>query len=108
MKLSAQRVTWKLRPAAGGGYEGEIIIPMPVSAAPVKVSTRGANKQQAIQRAAAAANSIVSNPLLSAVLPPGTGVAVKAITSLAADPSAITRFAGPGAKRLVKALGKFF
>lgn len=108
MKLSTQRVKWNLRPSAGGGYEGEIVIPMPVSAAPVKVSTRGRSKQQALQRAAAAANSIVSNPLLSAVLPPGTGVAVKAITSLATDPAAITRFAGPGAKRLVKALGKIF
>lgn len=106
MKLQTQRVTWKLKPSAGGGYEGEIVIPLPV--APVKVATRGRNKKEALARAAAAANSIASNPLLAAVLPPGTPLAVKAITELSKDPAAIARFAGPGAKRLVKALGKIF
>jgi hypothetical protein len=106
MKLAAQRVTWKLKPSAGGGYEGEVVIPLPV--APVTVTTRGRSKKQALARAAAAANSIASNPLLAAVLPPGTPTAVKAITALATDPSSITRFAGPGAKRLAKALGKIF
>jgi hypothetical protein len=106
MKLQQNRVTWNLKPAAGGGWEGVINIPLPV--APVKVATRGRNKKQALARAAAAANSIASNPLLAAVLPPGTSTAVKAITELAVDPSALKRFAGPGAKRLVKALGKIF
>lgn len=106
MKLTTQRVTWSFKPSPKGGWEGIVEIPFP--AAPVKVSTRARTKQDAINRAATAAKQIVSNPLLAAVLPPGSGVAVEAITKLATDPSAITRFAGPGAKRLVKALGKIF
>lgn len=103
----SQRVTWKLR-RAGDGFEGEIILPAPV--APVAISTKGRNKQEAIARAASVAKSIATNPILSAVLPPGTPLAVEAISQLAKSPTAQTlkKFAGPGAKRLVSALKSIF
>jgi len=101
------KVQWHLKRAADG-WAGIIDIPLPL--APVRVMTKGRNKQEAIARAAVAAKAIATNPLLQAVMPPGTGAAVMAITALAQSPTAqtLTKFAGPGAKRLVKALGKIF
>lgn len=92
----------------GSSWEGEILIPAPL--APVKVATKGANKRDAIARAASAAQMITSNPILASVLPPGTGLAVNGLLKLAQNPTAKTlaKFAGPGAKRLGKALAKIW
>jgi hypothetical protein len=60
-----------------------------------------------LRDAASIASSIANNPVLSAVLPPGTGAALKAINDVANHPhpaKAAAQFGGPGGKRLAAAI----
>jgi len=96
---------WIVR-RVGDHYEGTIVFPAGLS--PVKVTTKGRNKREAIARAATFAQSIVANPIVASVLPPGTGLAVEAISRLAKAKdmrAALQRYSGAGAKRLASALG---
>ena len=99
--------TWKWK-RVGGTWVGTVTIPFPGRT--VAISTTGRKRVDALLAAATAAKAIASNPLLSAVLPPGTPLAIEAITRIAKSPTAKTlrRFAGPGAKRLASALRKVF
>jgi hypothetical protein len=107
MKL--QKVSFYAKPAKGGGYEGHVLIPFPGGNV-AKVSVTGRNRQEAVAKAATLAKKAIDHPLVREILPPGAGVAVDALQKLAKSPTGKTlkKFVGPGAKRLVKALGSFF
>lgn len=75
------------------------------------VSGMGAGQSEAITRAAVLANQIASNPVFAAVAPPGTAAAIKAISAIAKSKDVqrtLAKFAGPGARRLAKAIRKFW
>lgn len=60
-----------------------------------------------LRSALSVASSIASNPILSAVLPPGTGAALNAVAQVAHAPNphkAAAAFTGPGGKRLQAAI----
>lgn len=81
---------------------------------PIRLVATSKTKAGALAKAAGVAAMIANNPLLSAVLPPGSGVALKAIARLSKSAAAgklekaAKKYAGKGAKRLVKALKKFW
>lgn len=90
----------------GDHYEGTIVFP--AGLAPVAVTTKGRSKSEAIARAATVAQAIVKNPIVAAVLPPGTGLAVEAISRIAKAKDVraeVARYTGDGARRLAAALG---
>lgn len=104
-------VVWSLRPIGGGKYEATLVFSTSapgVDLPPSKVIAHGANPQAAVHRAAMLADQITSSPIFQAVAPPGTAAAVKAIKMIAGSKSVqqvATKFVGPGAKRLFKAIG---
>lgn len=102
------KIPFTAKKGADGTWQGTFQIPLPVG--PATVSTTGRNRQEAVARAAVLAKSIVQNPLIASVLPPGAPLAVAALSKLAQSPTAATlaKFAGPGAKRLGKALKSIF
>lgn len=69
------------------------------------VTAPGTSKESALANAANLASKIASNPFMQAVMPPGTGAALKA-TQLAAKygPGVMKKITGEGAKRV----GNFF
>jgi len=90
----------------GDHYEGTIVFPAGLS--PVAVTTKGRSKREAISRAASVAKAISQNPIVASVLPPGTPLAIEAISRLAKakDVGAeLARYTGDGARRLAAALG---
>ncbi len=110
------RIKWQLH-AIPGGYRGTITIPVGLVRAGgrtrkrvVKVRAKGKTKGSALSQAASMASKLATNPVLSAVLPPGSGTAIKAVglLSKAVDSGAagavLKKLKGPGAKRLVKTL----
>lgn len=99
-------VNYKIRKLADGRVEATLIIP--AGLAPVEVKTQGRSAQEAVARAASAVTAIVESPVLQAVLPPGSSLAIAAIKKLATSKDirgALSQFAGPGAKRLAKVFG---
>jgi hypothetical protein len=74
------------------------------------VTATGKSKASAVSRAAGLANQIATNPIVSALLPPGAGPALKVAGKLANAVKSGTakkylkKLKGPGAKRLMKAL----
>lgn len=72
------------------------------------VVASGGDEDAAVLRAAEIADKIASNPIFQAVAPPGTAAAIKAVRLLAANKNVrrvVSRFAGPGARRLRKVFG---
>ena len=129
------RVSWKMKKLADGSYEGWVILPvgiadirraaaMPRGVAPrpvvrahprpLALKAKGKTPASALESAASVASKIIGNPIVSSMLPPGSGVAVKGINMLASAAKkgklgkAIGKIVGPGAKRLGKALLSFF
>lgn len=101
-------VQWKLRRV---GDAWECVLTIPGRVYPTSIATQGPDKQAAVHRAAILADQITSSPIFQAVAPPGTMAAVKAIKFIAGskDVQAIaSKFVGPGAKRLIGALGHIF
>jgi len=91
-------------------YEGTLVVPAG-RYKQLHAKGVGVKKADAIARAGAMAESIAENPLLAAVLPPGTGVAVKAASEIAsavasgkasAVAGVLGKYTGDGAKRLAK------
>lgn len=73
------------------------------------VSAIGADEGDALARAAVLAKQITESPIFAAVAPPGTAAAIKAISAIAKSKdvrAALSRYAGPGARRLASALAK--
>lgn len=81
---------------------------------PIKLVARSMTKAGALAKASAYADKIAENPILAAALPPGSGAAIKALSYLSKSAaagkleSAAKKITGKGAKRLVKALKKFW
>lgn len=102
---------WMVRRVGPDRFEGTIVINIGGAGsalAPVAIKTKGRSKREAISRAASVAKAITQNPLVASVLPPGTGLAVEAISRLAKSKdigAALQSFKGEGAKRLANALG---
>jgi len=109
-----------------GEFEAKIIlVPSTAAVAPgrsrrarrrrraLAVKAKGRTPTGALLKAANLAAKLASNPVLSAVLPPGTGLAIKATQFLAKNAlkgklgKAMKLLRGKGAKRLGKALKKF-
>ena len=91
-------------------WEGTLVVPTG-KYRQVHVKGVGAKKSDAIARAGEMAQAIAKNPVLAAVLPPGSGVAVKAATEIAravasgkasAVAGVLGTYTGDGAKRLAK------
>jgi len=81
---------------------------------PIKLVAKSRTKAGALAKASAYAAKIAANPILAAALPPGTGKALKVIAILSKSAAAgkleraAKKLTGKGAKRLVKALKKFW
>jgi hypothetical protein len=132
----SSRVDWKIRRTGEGSYEGWIILPVGMAqikqavtappgtplptattAIPKPIAIKASSSTSAanaLKAAAGVASSIVSNPLVSAIMPPGTGIAVKGIEMLSKSAAAgkladaAGKLIGPGAKRLASALSSLF
>lgn len=116
-------IKWKLTKSADG-WEGSIEIPIEIPgtlAAPgarrvsgIAVKAKAKDKAVALGKAATVAKMIegqmAAHPELAAILPPGTGLALQAISGIAKSAlagkleSALARHTGPAIKRLGKAL----
>ncbi len=85
---------------------------IPTSMGVITVAGIGDSRTEAIAKAALVAEKIASDPVLSAILPPGTLAAIKATKGLAAASALGIRhlrsfwrgLRGPGKKRLAEAL----
>jgi len=114
-------IQWNTRTMPDGSKQGMItIVPtgmLPTghpAGQPIRFRATSKTKAGALLKAASVAQMIANNPLMAAVLPPGTGAALKAVSALAKSAAAgklekaAKKYGGKGAKRLVKALKKFW
>jgi hypothetical protein len=107
-------VKWKIRPAAGGGFDGVIEIPvhpgMVAGGGKITALAKGADKATALAKAAVVADQIMANPVVAALMPPQAAVAVKAIKALSKSAAVgkladvAGKFKGPAMDRLKKIL----
>ena len=109
-------VQWRARKLPDGSWEGMVSF-VPIANAGkfragkiVKLSAKASTQAKALKKASSVADMITSNPILKAALPPGSGVAIKAIKHLSKAAikgklkKAAKKIVGKGAKRLAKAL----
>ena len=114
-------IKWQAKQLPGGEWAGMItMVPtgnLPSghrAGKPIRLVAKSKTKAGALAKAASVANKLASNPILSAVLPPGTGAAIKAVSFLSESAAAGKlekagkKLVGKGAKRLFKALKKFW
>jgi len=112
-------MTFQARKTAGGGWNAVVSLPvMPQftpagfpPGAPLRVVARDREtKAGAVQDAASIASKLASNPILAAMLPPGTAAAVAVTEKLMKAvglgnlDSVAKNLVGKGAKRLAKKL----
>jgi len=112
-KKKARALRWKVYKTYYG-WRGVLYLPYGTGTQMLKVTSPARKgkkgKAQAIKDAAGIASQIASNPLLQAALPPGTGIAVKAVGKLADAAlkgkagAVLKKLTGAGAKRLAKSL----
>lgn len=98
-------VKWNVR-RRGDMWTGTISVS--AGELPISIGADGITPRQAIARAAIVMEQIARSPVASAVLPPGTEVAIAAIKRLAKSRNvkqALRNIGGQGARRLVRALG---
>lgn len=109
----SERPQWHHRPHRRG-HHARVVIPRGGYLTPITVGAVGGSPAEAVHRAALVAQQIASNPVLAAVLPPGTGVALGKIVSLSGAIRAgrgrqmLAQMAGPGARRLFHSLTRGF
>lgn len=73
----SQRIRWNVkRSADGAGWVGSIELP-----AGLAFGARDSTRRGAASKAASLASSALSNPLVQSLLPPGAGLALKALKS---------------------------
>lgn len=75
-------ITWKIRKTAQG-WEGEATVPLPSGGAAVSARARGSTRGDAAARTLRAIEDVTRSPLVSALLPPGAGPAIKAALGVA-------------------------
>jgi len=97
------KIRFRVTRSQGGGYEGVVILPVGLNGA-VKATAVGPTKTAALSTAAGLASKLLDSPILTAIMPPGTGAAVKATQLLASKgPAALKLLTGPGAERITEA-----
>jgi len=114
-------IQWSLKKLPTGDWAGMITMvptgrfsPTHPAGKPIRMVARSKTKAGALAKAAGVAEMIAKNPLLSSVLPPGSSAALLAISAIAKGAAAgklskvAKKFGGKGAKRLFKALKKFW
>jgi hypothetical protein len=84
------------------GCIAAIDLPTHVGAIRVSAVDVGGSFLSGLRAAASIANSIAQNPVMQAVLPPGTGAALRAVNDIANGKKQPNQFAGPGGKRLAQ------
>jgi hypothetical protein len=105
-------VEWKLRPVAPGVWEATLTVRRlhPGTQLPLKRVALAPDKASAVEQAVSQVAAIAKNPVLQAVMPPGTSNAIAAVGMVAKAAKAgqlgkvFSKLKGPGAKRLAKAL----
>lgn len=109
MAAPGKQIHFKLSPDGKNGWLATLVVPQgPVAAA--SITAKGNTKASAVSRAAGLAQQVISNPIVSALLPPGAGPALKVAGKLASAVKSgaagkyLKKLKGPGAKRLLKAL----
>lgn len=103
--MAKRVIKWKVVPRKKGGFFGTIVLP--VGKAVIPVSMPGKTKGEALSKAAGLAESLLSNPIVKAALPPGSGAAIMAVKKLGKyGTKAMKLLKGKGAKRIGKALKK--
>lgn len=73
---------WKLKRTADG-WEGEAEVPLPGAGASVSARARGRTRGDAAARTLRAIEDVSRSPLVSSLLPPGAGLAIKSALSVA-------------------------
>lgn len=73
---------WKLKRTADG-WEGEAEVPLPGAGASVSARARGRTRGDAAARTLRAIEDVSKSPLVSSLLPPGAGAAIKSALSVA-------------------------
>jgi hypothetical protein len=107
-------VKWKLAPDGKGGWVGMIDVPWHPGSVNggggVQMLAKGDTKANALGKAAVLAKKVMDNPIAAALMPPGAGLAVSAISALSKSAAAgklaktAAKFAGPAMGRLAKVL----
>ncbi len=82
MATTTGLITWKIRKTAQG-WEGEATVPLPAGGAAVSARARGTTRGDAASRTLRAIEDVTRSPLVSALLPPGAGPAIKAALGVA-------------------------
>lgn len=114
-------IQWSMRKLPTGDWAGMItMVPTGALSAkhpagkPIRLVATSRTKAGALAKAASVAQMVANNKLLSSVLPPGSSVALNAIAKLSKSAAAgkleaaAKKYGGKGAKRLVRALKKFW
>ena len=110
--MPKEKLKWKLVKVPGG-WHGYITLPtggrgLTVRSLTPKPGKRG--KSAAIAEAGDLASAIADNPIISSLLPPGSGAAIKAASKLAKAVNVgkgvdvLKKMTGKGAKKLIKKL----
>lgn len=107
------KLKWEMRKLRGGGYAGIIMLPTGRAGRRkriLRIQATSKSKSSALLKAAGIAASIAENPIMQAVLPPGSSKAIRAVAKLAAAAKlgklekTLLKYSGKGAKRLAKKL----
>jgi hypothetical protein len=95
--------------------DGAVAVDLPTHVGAVRIAAACGSFLSGLRAATSIAASIANNPVLSAVLPPGTGAALNAVNQIAnaharggpvAAQQAAQQFSGPGGARLQAALAE--
>jgi hypothetical protein len=80
-----QRLTWRVvRLPQNRGFAGEVTFPDRLGHAHT-VRSEGSTKVAAIKKASSLANTLVNDPTVKALLPPGAGAALSAVSRIASS-----------------------
>lgn len=90
-----QRVTWRVVRLPGNrGYAGEVTFP-DIRGWQHTVKAQGSTKVKAVQKASSMASKLLNDPTVMAMLPPGAGPALQAVSKIASS-----KLAKAGLKKL--------
>lgn len=80
-----QRVTWRVvRLPQNAGYAGEVTFPDRLGHLH-SVTSEGSTKTKALTKASSLASKLVNDPTVMAMLPPGAGAALNAVSRIASS-----------------------
>jgi hypothetical protein len=80
-----QRVVWRVvRLPQNRGYAGEVTFPDRLGHAHT-ITSEGSSKVKALTKASSLAKTLVNDPTIQALLPPGAGAALNAVSRIASS-----------------------